>query len=138
MTLILLAISAAVALCVLAYTFAIYAMPFMVGMTVAQYAYAAEAGFIMSGLAGLASAILSAALVVAVVALAKHMALRLLALAIFAVPAAIAGYSLVFGVTHNVIESAILLHTMCGIAGLFIAVGAVTNLSALVSGPATR
>lgn len=36
MTLILLAISLSIALCVIAYNFAIYALPFMVGLTAFQ------------------------------------------------------------------------------------------------------
>ena len=45
MTLILLAISLTVALCVIAYNFAIYALPFMVGLTAFQYVHGMDAGF---------------------------------------------------------------------------------------------
>lgn len=50
MTLILLAISLSIALCVIAYNFAIYALPVMVGITAFQYVYGTGAGFLMSGL----------------------------------------------------------------------------------------
>ena len=44
MSLILLAISLTIMLCIIAYNLAIYALPFMVGLTAAQYAWAAGAG----------------------------------------------------------------------------------------------
>ena len=106
MTLILLAISLTIALCVIAYNFAIYALPFMVGLTAFQYVYGMEAGFLLSALAALGAALLSVALVIAVVGFAKNPALRLIALAVFAVPAMIAGYALVHGVTKNFDDSA--------------------------------
>ena len=39
MSLILLAISLTIMLCIIAYNLAIYALPFMVGLTAAQYAW---------------------------------------------------------------------------------------------------
>ncbi|WP_432377196.1 hypothetical protein [Agrobacterium rosae] len=62
---------------------------------------------------------------------AKNPALRLIALAIFAVPAAIAGYALVYGVTRNAIDSTIVLNLLSGAGGLFIGVAAMLNLNAL-------
>ena len=58
MTLILLAISLTITLCVIAYNFAIYALPFMVGLTAFQYVYGMEAGFLMSGFAAIGTAVL--------------------------------------------------------------------------------
>lgn len=138
MTLILLAISLTIALCVLAYNFAIYALPFMVGLTAFQYAYGAHAGFLMSGLAAIGAALASIALVIAVVGFAKNPALRLVALAIFAIPAAIAGYALVHGITKNMIDSAIALNLLCGAGGAFIGLAAMLNLNALGSAVLSR
>ena len=90
MTLILLAISLTIAFCVLAYNLAIYALPFAAGLTAFQYAYAADASSLISGLAAISAALGSIALVIAVVGFAKNPALRLVALAIFAIPAVIA------------------------------------------------
>ncbi|PRD40388.1 hypothetical protein C5748_27295 [Phyllobacterium phragmitis] len=131
MTLILLAISLTIALCVIAYHFAIYALPFMVGLTVFQYVYGMEAGFLMSGFAAIGAALLSVAFVVAVVGFAKNPALRLIALAIFAVPTAIAGYALVHGVTKNFIDSTIVLNLLGSTGGMFIGIAAMLNLNAL-------
>ncbi|RIA37323.1 hypothetical protein DFR49_3205 [Hephaestia caeni] len=131
MTLILLAISLTIALCVIAYNFAIYALPFMVGLTAFQYVYGMEAGFLLS-------ALLSVALVIAVVGFAKNPALRLIALAVFAVPAMIAGYALVHGVTKNFVDATIMLNLLGGAGGLFIGIAAMLNLNALGTGVLSR
>lgn len=138
MTLILLAISLSITLCVLAYNFAIYALPFMVGLTAFQHVYGAGAGFLMSGLAAFGAALASVALVIAILGFARNPALRLLALAVFAIPAAIAGYALVYGVTKNATDSAILLNLLGGASGLFIGVAAMLNLNALGTAVFTR
>jgi hypothetical protein len=131
MTLILLAVSLSIMACVLAYKFAIHALPFMVGLSAFQYVSASDAGFFMSGLVAIGAALLSVALVIAVLGFARNPALRLAALAIFAVPAAIAGYALVYGVTKNAVDSTIALNLLGGTGGLFIGVAAMLNLNAL-------
>ena len=131
MSLILLAISLTIMLCIIAYNLAIYALPFMVGLTAAQYAWAAGAGLFMTGFAAIAAALGAIALVIGVLGFAKNPALRLIALAIFAVPAAIAGYALVHGVTKNAVDSAIVLNLLGGTGGLFIGLAAMVNLNAL-------
>ncbi len=131
MTLILLAISLSIALCVIAFNFAIYALPFMVGLTAFQHVYGTGGGFLMSDFAATVAALLSIGLVIAVLAFAKNPALRLVALAIFAVPAAIAGYALVYGITKNAIDSTIALNLLGGAGGLFIGIAAMLNLNAI-------
>ena len=85
----------------------------------------------MSGLAAIGAALLSVALVIAVVGFAKNPALRLIALAVFAIPATIAGYALVHGVTKNFIDSTIALNMLGSAGGLFIGIAAMLNLNAL-------
>jgi len=138
MTLILLAISLTIMLCIIAYNFAIYALPFMVGLTAFQYVYAADAGFLMSALAAIGSALASIALVIAVLGFAKNPALRVVALATFAIPAAIAGYALVHGVAKNMIDPGFALNLLCGAGGLFIGIAAMLNLNALGSAVLSR
>ncbi len=138
MTLILLAISLMITLCVIAYNFAIYALPFMAGLTAFQYVYGMEAGFLMSGLAAIVAALLSVALVVAVIGFAKNPGLRLIAFAVFAVPAMIAGYALVHGVTKNFVDSTIVLNLLGGAGGLFIGISAMLNLNALGTSVVSR
>lgn len=131
MYLILLAIFLSVMACIAAYNFAIYALPFMVGLTAFQWVYATAAGFFMSGLAAIGAALLSIGFVIAILGFAKNPALRFAALAIFAIPAAIAGYALVYGITKNAVDSAVALNILGGAGGLFIGVAAMLNLNAL-------
>ena len=131
MTLILLAISLTIMLCIIAYNLAIYALPVMVGLSAAQFVYGAGAGVLMSGLATIGAALLSIGLVIAVLGFAKNPVLRLIALAVFAVPAAVAGYALVHGVAKNVIDSGVALNLLCATGAFFIAVAAMINLNAL-------
>lgn len=131
MSLILLAITAAIIASVVAYYFAIYALPFFVGLTAFQWVYATEAGFLMSGLVAFGAALASIALVIVVVGVAKNPAVRLVALAVFAVPAFIAGYALIYGIMKNATDSAILLNSVGITAGVVIGIAALVNLNAL-------
>ena len=103
----------------------------MVGLSAAQYAWGAGAGVFLSGLAAIGAALLSIALVIGVLGFARNPALRLIALAIFAIPATIAGYALVLGVTKNAIDSTIVLNLLGGAGGLFIGIAAIVNVNAL-------
>jgi hypothetical protein len=131
MTLILLAISLTIAFCMLAYNLAVYALPFAAGLIAFQYVYAAGASFFMSGLAAIGAALGSIALVIAVVGFAKNPALRLVALAIFAIPAAVAGTALVHGIAKHMIDGGLVLNLICGAGGLFIGIAAMLNLYAV-------
>lgn len=88
----------------LAFKFAIYALPVMAGISVFQFVYAADLGFSLSALA---------------------------ALGMFATPAAVAGYALAHGVAKHALESEFALHLMCGTCGLIVASAVMINLSAL-------
>ena len=138
MTLILLAISLTIAFCVLAYNLAIYALPFAAGLTAFQYAYAADASSLISDLAAISAALGSIALVIAVVGFAKNPALRLVALAIFAIPAAVAGTTLVHGIAKHMIDGGLVLNLLCGAGGLFIGIAAMINLYAVGTAVLTR
>lgn len=127
----MLAISLTIALCVLAYNLAIYALPFAAGLTAFRYAYAADTGLPMSALAAIGAALTSIALVIAILGFAKNPALRVVALAIFAIPAAIAGYALVHGIAKHMIDSTVVLNLLCGAGGLFIGIAAMLNLYAV-------
>lgn len=131
MTLILLAISLTITACVIAWNLAIYALPVMAAITAAQYAWGAGAGVLMSGFAAIGAALLSVALVIVVLGFAKNPVLRLIALALFAVPAVIAGYALIYGITKNAIDSTIALNLLGGMGGLVIGISAIINLNAL-------
>ena len=131
MTLILLAFALTIAACVIAYNLAVYALPVMAGISAAQFAWGAGAGILISGLAAIATAVLSVAFVILALGFAKNPVLRLFALALFAVPATIAGYALVYGITKNAVDSGLALNLLGGVAGLIIGVSAIVNLNAL-------
>ncbi|RJE87182.1 hypothetical protein [Paracoccus onubensis] len=131
MTLILLAIFLTIVACVIAYHLAIWALPVMVAITAAQYAWTAGAGVLMSGFAAIGAALLSMTLVIAVLVFAKSPVLRLVALTGFAVPAMIAGYAFVHGITKNLIDSGVAINLLGGIGGLIIGIAAIAQLNAL-------
>ncbi|RBP78319.1 hypothetical protein DFO80_14913 [Rhodobacter sp. 140A] len=131
MTLILLAVSLTIVICVIAYNLAIYALPVLVAISAAQYAWGAGAGVLLSSIAAAAAALLSTVLVIAVVGFARNPVLRLAALSLFAVPAATAGYALVHGITRNMLDPGFGLMLLCGGGGLFIGIAAMVNLNAL-------
>lgn len=108
------------------------------GITAFQYVYATGSGFWFSALAAIGAAIGSVVLVIAVLGFAKNPALRLIALAIFAIPAVIAGFALVHGVTKHMIDSAIAINILGGIGGLVIGIAAVLNLNAVGTAALSR
>jgi len=103
----------------------------MVGLSAPQYTLGAGGGILLSGLAAIGAALVSIGLVIAVLGFARNPALRLIALAVFAVPAVIAGYALVHGVAKNAIDPGLMLSLLSGSAGLFIGIAAMVNLNAL-------
>lgn len=134
MSLVLLAISLSIALGVLAFRFAVFALPVMAGFAAFLQIHEAGAGFGLSFLAGLAGAALSVAFVIAILGFARNPFLRLGALGLFAVPAAVAGYALAHGVAKHALDPGVMLTLLCGGCGAVVAVAAMINLNALGEG----
>ncbi|KGJ10089.1 hypothetical protein EQ718_01085 [Paracoccus versutus] len=129
MILILLAVMFTAVACVIAWYLAIYALPVMVFVETFSFIHATETGFLLSALAAAAMALLSVGLVLLVLFKARNPILCLLARAVFVIPAMIAGYALIHGVTHGAIDSAIALKLLCGTAGLITGIAALINLN---------
>lgn len=129
MILILLAVMLTAVTCVIAWYLATWALPVMVFVETFSFIHASEAGFLLSAVAAGTAALLSVGLVLLVLFKAKSPILCLLARAVFVVPAMIAGYAVVHGVTHEAIESAIGLKLLCGTAGLITGIAALMNLN---------
>ncbi|MFN8682588.1 hypothetical protein ACDP63_15815 [Paracoccus sp. P2] len=129
MTLILLAIMLTAVACVIGWYLAVYALPVMVFVETFSFVHATEAGFLLSALVAATVALLSVGLVLAVLLKARNPILCLLARAVFVIPAMIAGYAVVHGVTHEAIDSAIVLKLLCGTAGLVTGIAALMNLN---------
>ena len=116
-------------LCVLAYTLAVYALPFMLAVEAARFAYATGSGLIGAGLVGLVAAAAAYGLLVFVFASLRSPVLRLIVALIFAAPAAVAGYALVHGVTVDAAPSDIWRQIFCVIGGGFVGVSALMRLA---------
>lgn len=134
MSLVLLAIYLSIALGVLAFRFAVFALPVMAGIAAFLQVHGGGAGFGLSFLAGLAGAALSVALVITILGFARNPFLRLWALGLFAVPAAVAGYALAHGVAKHALDPGVMLTLLCGGCGAVVAVAAMINLNALGEG----
>lgn len=117
-------------LCVLAYTLAVYALPFMLGLTAAQFAYQTGSGLIGAGLVGLFAAGVAFGVLALLFDTLRYPILRLIVALIFAAPAAVAGYALVHGITKESVPSEIWRQIFCIVGGGFVGVSALMRLAA--------
>lgn len=117
-------------LCVVAYTLAIYALPFMLGLTAAQFVYQTGSGLIGAALVGLVAAGAAFGILALLFDTLRSPIPRLTVALIFAAPAAVAGYALVNGVTKESMPSEILRQIFCIIGGGFVGVSALMRLAA--------
>lgn len=108
------------AMCALAYTLATYALPFLFAVTVTRLAFATGAGFVGAGIVGLFAGVAAYGLLAYLVATLRSPGLRLVIALIFAIPAAIAGYALVHGITREAIPSEIWRQIFCVVGGIFV------------------
>jgi len=121
-------------LCVLAYALAVYAFPFMLAVEAARFAYATGSGLIGAGLVGLAAGAAAYGLLVFLFASPRSPIPRLIVALIFALPAVVAGYALVHGVTREAAPPEIWRQIFCIIGGGFAGVSALLRLAAPMNG----
>lgn len=124
--LMLMTVALVAGLCVLAYTLAVYALPFMLGMEAARWAYASGSGLIGAGLVGFTAGVVAYGLLVILFMVLRLPILRLGVALVFAAPAAVAGYALVHGITREAVPSEVWRTIFCLIGG------GITGLSALM------
>ncbi|HVI53179.1 MAG TPA: hypothetical protein VM661_18375 [Candidatus Sulfotelmatobacter sp.] len=124
--LMLMTVALVAGLCVLAYTLAVYALPLMLGVEVAHWAYASGSGLIGTGLVGLIAGAVAYGLLIVLFMAARPPILRLAVALVFAAPAAVAGYALVHGITREAVPSEVWRTIFCLIGG------GVTGASALM------
>ena len=105
--------------------FAVYTLPFMLGVAAAKWAYASGSGLIDAGL--VAGGAVYGLLVFAFTSLRSPI-LRLIVALVFAAPAAVAGYALVHGVTGGAVTSEIWPQIFCIIGGGFVGMSALMRL----------
>ena len=133
--LIIMGVGLLIGLCVLAYTLAIYAVPFMLGLVVTRFAYATGSGFIGAGLVGIVAGVVVFCGLVFLFAVLRHPFQRLIVALIFAGPAAVAGYELVYGIMRESVPSEIWRQLFCVIGGVFVGLSAMARL---ISSPESR
>ena len=126
--LILMSVALIAMLCVVAYTLAVYALPFMIGINAAQFAYQTGSGLIGAGLVGLVAAGAAFGFLALLFDTLRSPILRLIVALIFAAPAAVAGYALIHGITKEAVPSDIWRQTFCIVGGGFIGISALVRL----------
>lgn len=124
--LMLMAVALVAGLSVLAYTLAVYALPFMLGVEAAKWAYASGSGLIGAGLVGLVAGAVAYGLLVVLFMVVRPPIMRIAVAVVFAAPAAVAGFALVHGITREAVPSEVWRVIFCLIGG------GVTGLSALM------
>jgi len=115
-------------LCVLAYRLAVYALPFMLGLAAARFAYDTGSGLIGAGIVGFVAGAISVSLLRFLFFRLHAPVLRGLVAMIFVIPAAIAGYQLVSGVTQGAVPSEIWREIFCGMGGVIVGLSALARL----------
>ncbi|MGH6703337.1 MAG: hypothetical protein ACRECG_08065 [Bradyrhizobium sp.] len=116
-------------LCLVAYTLATYALPVMLGFAAARFAYHTGSGAIGASFIGVIAAAAAFAVFAVLFATQRSPILRLTVALVFAVPAVFAGYTLVHGVTFEVIPSAIWRQIFCCIGGALVGASALMRLA---------
>lgn len=134
---VLLSVALIAGMCALAYILAVYALPFVLGVQAARFAYATGSGLIGAGLVGLLVGATAYGLLLFAFASLHSPILRLIMALVFAVPAAIAGYALVHGVTREAVPSEVWRQVFCIIGGSFVGVSALLRLAASSTRPQT-
>jgi hypothetical protein len=101
----------------------------MLGFAVARFAYHTGTGLTGAGFIGLIAAAIALSVFSVLFATLRSAILRLIVALIFAAPAAIAGYALVHGLTHEAIPSAIWRQIFCFVGGALVGVSALKRLA---------
>lgn len=114
---------------ILAYRLATYALPAMLGLTVARLADATGAGWVGAGIAGFVVGALSFCFFAVLFATARTPTVRAVVVLIFVTPAVAAGYVLTYGLTEGAIPSAIWRQTLCIAVSALIGVSAFARLA---------
>ena len=117
-------------MCVLAYTLAIYALPFMLALAAMRFAYGTGAGWIGAGIVGIVAGVASFGILTFLFDTLRAPILRIALALIFAAPAAVAGYALVHGVTGEAVPSPVWRQIFCLAGGAMVGAAAVIRLAA--------
>jgi hypothetical protein len=117
-------------LCILAYTLAVFALPFVLAVEAARWTYASGSSLIGAGLVGLVAGVAAYGLLLILFAVVQLPILRLAVALVFAAPAAIAGYALVDGIAREAVPSEIWRVIFCLVGSGFVSGSALMRLAA--------
>lgn len=92
-------------LCWLLFTFAVYALPLFVGVTVGMWAHGSGAGVVGGVIVGVVAAGAVAIIGQLIFAFARPLWIRLIVALLFAGPAAVAGYAATHGIAKHLMPS---------------------------------
>ena len=116
--------------CVLAYTLATYALPFMLGLAAARFAYTTGAGLIGAGIVGFTAGVVAFGVLAFLFGSLRSPVLRFIVMLVFVVPSTIAGYQLVHGIAREAVPSEVWRQIFCIIGGIAVGVSAWLRLAA--------
>lgn len=127
--LIVLAIVLVCGMALLAYRLATFALPFMLALEAARFAYTTGAGWIGAAIVGFLAGVAAFGILVYLFATLRPPTLRLAVAVVFAAPAAVAGYALVHGVTREAVPSEVWRQVFCITGGVFVGCSALARLA---------
>jgi hypothetical protein len=116
-------------LCVLAYRFAVHALPIVLSFQVAHIAYGTGSGLLGAGFLGLVAGAVAFGLLSAVFVSVKSPIARVIIGLMFALPAAGAGYALMSAISASAVPSEVWRQISCVIGGVFVGAAAFTRLA---------
>jgi len=121
-------------LCMLFFTLASYALPFMLGLEVARFVYHSGSGLLSAVLVGIVAGMLVFGLAFLLLGIVRSPVLQIAVALVYTAPAVVAGYALVYGITREYIPSDIWRQLFCLVGGLFVGFSALLRLMA-AAGP---
>ena len=124
--------------CWLIFMLAVYALPFFVGLGAGLTAFYGGAGIAGALLVGLAAAMLTVSFAQVTLAIVPSPILRSLIGASFVVPAGVAGYYVVFGMSQFGVPSLIWREILALFGATFVAITAWMRVSALADPPSVE
>ena len=115
--------------CWLIFTLAVYALPFFVGLNVFMLALHGGAGILGAPLVGIAAGAMTLVIGQTAFAMTRSVITRAIVAALFAVPATLAGYQVVFAMSQIGVPSLAWREVFAGLGAVFIGGTAWTRLT---------
>ena len=115
--------------CWLIFTLAVYALPFFVGLSVFMLAFHGGAGILGAPLVGIAAGGITLAIGQMAFAMTRSVVVRAIISALFAVPATLAGYQVVFAMSQIGVPSLVWREIFAGVGAVLIGGTAWTRLT---------